>query len=40
MNFDIDELIIRIAQESLKEENNVCEDTCMNILIYQVTQGF
>ena len=32
--------VIRITQESLKEENTACKDTCMSILIYQVTQGF
>ena len=40
MNLDIDGTIIRMTQETLKEENNACKDTCMSILIYQVTQGF
>ena len=40
MNLDIDGTIIRMTRETLKEENNACKDTCMSILIYQVTQGF
>ena len=36
----VDGIIIRITQESLKEENTACKDTCMSTLIYQVTQGF
>ena len=40
MNLDIDGTIIKITQESLKEENNACKDTCMSISIFQVTQGF
>ena len=37
---DINGTIIRITLESLKVENTVWKDTCMGILIYQVTQGF
>ena len=40
MNLDIGGTIIRITQESLKEENSVCKETCMSILIYRITQGF
>ena len=36
MNLDIGGTIIRITQGSLKEENSVCKDTCMSILIYRM----
>ena len=39
MNLDVGGTIIRITQESLKEDNSVCKNTCMSILIYRIT-GF
>ena len=40
MHLEIDGTIIRIMQQSLKEENTACKDICMSTLIYQVTQSF
>ena len=40
MNLGIDGTTIRVTQESLKEENTVFKETCMNTLIYQLTQSF